>query len=58
MVLGADGDAIATVARHSTVSVNTLHFLPSVDEWYKAAYYDPNAKGGVGGYCNWKRLAG
>ncbi|MFO0915252.1 MAG: SUMF1/EgtB/PvdO family nonheme iron enzyme [Pirellulales bacterium] len=31
---------------------NTLarYFLPSVDEWYKAAYYDPNANGGAGGY--------
>ena len=28
------------------------YFLPSVDEWYKAAYYDPNANGGVGGYWN------
>jgi len=28
------------------------YFLPSVDEWYKAAYYDPNANGGAGGY--WK----
>jgi sulfatase modifying factor 1 len=26
------------------------YFLPSADEWYKAAYYDPNANGGVGGY--------
>jgi len=24
--------------------------LPSMDEWYKAAYYDPNANGGTGGY--------
>jgi formylglycine-generating enzyme required for sulfatase activity len=28
------------------------YFLPSVDEWYKAAYYDPNANGGAGGYWN------
>ena len=26
--------------------------LPSYNEWYKAAYYDPNKNGGVGGY--WK----
>lgn len=26
------------------------YFLPSMDEWYKAAYYDPNANGGTGGY--------
>ncbi len=28
------------------------YFLPSMDEWYKAAYYDPNANGGTGGYSN------
>ena len=26
--------------------------LPSFDEWYKAAYYDPTANGGLGGYWN------
>jgi formylglycine-generating enzyme required for sulfatase activity len=26
------------------------YFLPSVDEWYKAAYFDPDAGGGAGGY--------
>jgi len=30
----------------------TRYFLPSMDEWYKAAYYDPNANGGTGGYWN------
>jgi formylglycine-generating enzyme required for sulfatase activity len=25
-------------------------FLPSVNEWYKAAFYDPDANGGDGGY--------
>jgi formylglycine-generating enzyme required for sulfatase activity len=24
--------------------------LPTVDEWYKAAYYDPTLNGGIGGY--------
>jgi hypothetical protein len=28
------------------------YFLPSADEWYKAAYYDPSANGGAGGYWN------
>jgi hypothetical protein len=28
------------------------YVLPSLDEWYKAAYYDPNANGGNGGYWN------
>lgn len=26
------------------------YFLPSVHEWYKAAYYDPSANEGAGGY--------
>lgn len=29
------------------------YFLPSVDEWYKAAFYDPNANGGTGGYWDY-----
>ena len=29
------------------------YVLPSVDEWYKAAYYDPNANGGAGGWWNY-----
>lgn len=28
-------------------------FIPNVDEWYKAAYYDPNANGGTGGYWDY-----
>jgi formylglycine-generating enzyme required for sulfatase activity len=27
-----------------------LYFLPSVDEWYKAAYFDPAKNSGAGGY--------
>ena len=27
---------------------NAYYFLPSEDEWYKAAYYDPNKSGGAG----------
>jgi len=26
---------------------NATYFIPSEDEWYKAAYYDPNSGGGV-----------
>ena len=26
------------------------YFLPTIDEWHKAAYFDPVANGGVGGY--------
>lgn len=29
------------------------YFLPSEDEWYKAAYYDPNANNGNGRYWNY-----
>ncbi len=29
------------------------YVLPSMDEWYKAAYYDPAANGGLGGYWNY-----
>ena len=32
---------------------NAHYYLPSEDEWYKAAYYDPNANGGLGGYWNY-----
>jgi len=32
---------------------NANYFLPSEDEWYKAAYYDPNANAGAGGYWNY-----
>jgi len=31
----------------------THYFLPSTDEWYKAAFYDPNADGGAGGYWDY-----
>jgi formylglycine-generating enzyme required for sulfatase activity len=31
---------------------NAAFWIPSVDEWYKSAYYDPN-KDGVGGYRNY-----
>jgi hypothetical protein len=29
------------------------YVLPSVDEWHKAAFYDPNVNGGTGGYWNY-----
>jgi hypothetical protein len=32
---------------------NAHYFLPSEDEWYKAAYYDPSANGGTGGYWDY-----
>ncbi len=33
--------------------IQAQYFLPSIDEWYKAAYYDPNANGGAGGYWDY-----
>lgn len=32
---------------------NAHYFLPSEDEWYKAAYFDPRANSGAGGYWNY-----
>jgi hypothetical protein len=29
-------------------NANAQYYLPSEDEWYKAAYYDPNKSGGAG----------
>lgn len=35
-------------------NANAYYFLPDEDEWYKAAYYDPNRFGaGVGGYWSY-----
>ncbi len=31
-------------------NVNALYWIPSENEWYKAAYYDPTLNGGAGGY--------
>jgi formylglycine-generating enzyme required for sulfatase activity len=31
-------------------NANCVYFLPSENEWYKAAYYDPAKNGGSGGY--------
>ena len=49
IALWAPGDAgynPANLYRNSQAH----YFLPSVDEWYKAAYYDPSKNGGTGGY--------
>jgi formylglycine-generating enzyme len=51
--LWADGDA-GYNASNPFRNSNARFFLPDVDEWYKAAYYDPNQGGaGVGGYWNY-----
>lgn len=33
-----------------TKSVNSTWWIPTENEWYKAAYYDPTLNGGSGGY--------
>jgi formylglycine-generating enzyme required for sulfatase activity len=44
---GATSDsALMTVARTSTAT----YVIPTQNEWYKAAYYDPALNGGGGGY--------
>ena len=32
---------------------DAVYFLPSIDEWYKAAYYDPTRNAGAGGYWDY-----
>jgi len=34
-------------------SASAKYWIPSEDEWYKAAYYDPNAGGGSGAYYDY-----
>ena len=46
---GEDGYDANNLFRNS----QSLYFLPSVHEWYKSAYYDPNANDGSGGYWNY-----
>jgi sulfatase modifying factor 1 len=36
------------VAANPFRNSNAHYFIPSEDEWYKAAYYDPNKSGGAG----------
>ncbi len=31
-------------------NANAAYFIPTENEWYKAAYYDPTLNGGAGGY--------
>ncbi len=40
----ADRAASVNIVREATA----VYVLPTVDEWYKAAYYDPNKAGGAG----------
>lgn len=49
--LNSDGSPITgnSITRNS----GAIWFLPSEDEWYKAAYYDPTLSGGTGGYWDY-----
>ncbi len=38
----------------AAATYGTIYYLPTEDEWYKAAYYDPNKEGtGIGGYWDY-----
>jgi formylglycine-generating enzyme len=47
IALWTSGDAGFDVANPFR-NANAHYYLPSEDEWYKAAYYDPNKSGGAG----------
>ena len=49
---GDPGYNIRNLFRNS----NAYYFIPTVDEWYKAAFYDPQKNSGSGGY--WKYSTG
>jgi len=36
-----------------TKNANATYWIPSENEWYKAAYYDPTLNGGAGGYWSY-----
>jgi len=38
-------------------SVNATVWLPTENEWYKAAYYDPTLNGGAGGYWQYATMS-
>jgi formylglycine-generating enzyme required for sulfatase activity len=52
IVLWGSGDAGYNPANPFR-NANAYYFLPSEDEWYKAAYYDPDANAGSGGYWDY-----
>lgn len=52
------GDAVAkgngrVVAVSETRSPDAAFWIPNEDEWFKAAYYDPDLNEGTGGYYIW-----
>jgi len=42
-----------TTSGLETKNANALYWIPSENEWYKAAYYDPALNGGAGGYWSY-----
>lgn len=46
------GDAVARNAINPNTSAAPTFYIPTEDEWYKAAYYDPTRAGGAGGYSD------
>ena len=39
------------------LGAGTKYYLPTSDEWYKAAYYDPTLNGGAGGYWQYPNMS-
>ena len=52
IALWNSGDAGYDVSNRYRNSL-AKYVLPSYNEWYKAAYYDPNKNGGAGGYWDY-----
>jgi hypothetical protein len=48
----ATGTGILTVIP-ATHASNAQYWIPTENEWYKAAYYNPTLNSGRGGYYNW-----
>ena len=46
---GTSAAALTAVTRNA----GATYFLPSENEWHKAAFYDPTMNGGAGGYWAW-----
>jgi hypothetical protein len=53
IALWVPGDGSAYNPSNRFRNPNAIYFLPSENEWYKAAYYDPNANGGSGRYWDY-----
>jgi formylglycine-generating enzyme required for sulfatase activity len=45
-----NGATSSTALMAITRNTGATYFIPSENEWYKAAYYDPTLNGGSGGY--------